>query len=322
MKSIYVKDISKRMTIENEVFLVASKEIAKDKNGRDYMKITLSDKTGRIDGKIWSDSLANVNTKQIVVGNLISITAKVDEYKGIAQLNILDAREIDETVLDEFIESSIYDADEMYQELLQNIEGISHSKLKEILKRLFTDEQVERKFKYWPAARSIHHEFRSGMLQHVLEMLEIAKSMKRFYPNMNYDVLIAGVLLHDIGKIEELGAGLNTTDYTKIGSLYGHITIGAMLFEKFATDLDEDTKMHVTHLILSHHGQLEFGAPVLPATMEAICLHYIDNLSSKAKAAESALKTKNTDTGFTDFNRWLGGVMLWDGGAKTDNQNI
>ncbi|RMD76895.1 HD domain-containing protein [Candidatus Dojkabacteria bacterium] len=316
MKSIYVKDLKKNTVLVGEVFLVSSHEKSKDKNGKEYYKLVLSDKTGKIDGRIWSDSLENVDTNALADGKLVAVNAKVEEYKGQNHLIISYLKEINESKLDEFIQSSIYDTNEMYAELMEVISKIKNKALRNVLRDIFSNDEISRKFKYWPAARSVHHDFRSGMLQHVLEMIEIAKSMMRFFPEINFDVLVAGIILHDIGKIEELEINLNTIDYSKVGSLYGHVVIGALIFESYANkhpELDNDLKLHVTHLILSHHGAFEYGAPVLPSTLEAICLHYIDNLSSKARLAASALKNKDEITGFTDHNKWLG-VMLWDGG--------
>ncbi len=324
MKTIYVKDLKKGDTILNEVFLVSQVEKARDKLGREYLKVILSDKTGKIEGKIWSDILEKIDFDIIKPEKLLSVQAKVDEYKGMLQLTIQCVNQVDESKLDEYISSSMYNPEEMYNELFNVVNSLSDKILQRILLDILSDNVIKRKYMYWPAAKSLHHDFRSGMLQHVLEMIEIANSMKRFYPEINYDLLYAGIILHDIGKLEELGAGVASIDYTKQGSLIGHITLGVMIFEKFAAkypDLNQDSKLHIIHMILSHHGSYEFGSPVLPSTLEAVCLHYIDNLSSKAKLVQTALQQKNPITGFTDYNKWMGGVILWDGGGSSvDNR--
>ncbi len=184
---------------------------------------------------------------------------------------------------------------------------------------MFSDKDFLNTFKYRAAGRSIHHDFRSGMLQHVLEMLSIANSLKRFYSMVNFDILKAGIILHDVGKFEELETDGVGTNYTKKGSLLGHITIGVMIFEKYGgKDLPEDIYLHICHLILSHHGENQYGSPVVPATVEAIMLTYIDRLSSKARTAVKAVKEVQSDKEFGNPNMWLENGRFWKGGNYSE----
>lgn len=315
MKTIYVTDLQKNMIIANETFVICSVEKAEDKNGKAYYKLTLGDKTGKISSKIWSDKLAQVESGALKEGNVVQISAKVEEYRGSFQLNVMSLNSVDEGALDEFLESSEYNPDEMFDELLKEVESISHKGLREVLNTILADAEISRRFKYWPAAATVHHDFRSGLLQHVLEMLTFSKGIVRFYPDINYDILKAGIIMHDMGKIYELDATGVSTSYTKIGTLVGHIVIGTQIFTQYAKgNLPEDVYIHVIHLILSHHGSFEFGCPVLPSTVEATVLTYLDNLSAKARTAAKARKNITEGQSFSSNNNWLGGARIWKGG--------
>jgi 3'-5' exoribonuclease len=317
MKTIYVKDITKNMLIENEPFAVLEVNQSKDRNGNLFYNVVLGDKTGRIPGKLWYQQFEMANPKLLKIETIVLVTAKVDEYKGTLQLNILSLQPVNETSLEEFIQSSEYDPDKMLEELFQRVKTIKNKDIREVVTNILSDKEIGRKFKYWPAGNSVHHAFRSGLLQHVLEMLNISDSLRQFYPTLNYDVLIAGIILHDIGKIEELSGGLSS-QYTLKGSLIGHINLGVRLFHKFAEKLNEKTKLHIEHLILSHHGKLEYGSPILPSTPEAIALHYIDNLSSKLRSSIKAVSEIPEDETVGRPNYFLEGARFW----KKHNEQI
>jgi 3'-5' exoribonuclease len=314
MKSLYITDLKKNLIITNETFVIYESSREEDKNGKPYYNIQLGDKTGKVAAKIWSDAITACDVKSIKVGKVVQVCAKVEEYRSKIQLKITSLAGVDESQLEEFLEKSEYDADEMLVQLFEEIEKIKNTDIKLLLITFFNDEDIKRRFKFWPAAESVHHDFRSGLLQHVLEMVEISKGMKKYYPELNYDILLAGIVLHDIGKIYELDATGVSTSYTKIGSLLGHIVIGVQLVEKFGKSiLDEDTFLHICHLILSHHGTKEYGSPVLPATLEAIMLCYIDNLSAKSRTAVKGIKGILDGQEFGSYNNFLNGVRLWKG---------
>ncbi len=313
MKTYYVKDLQKNQLIENETFAISDCKKSEDKNGKTYYNLVVGDKTGKLNAKIWSDNLAYAQTNAIKNGKVVKIAAKVDEYKGSLQLNILSLEGVDETSLDEFLESSEFDADEMMNELMAEVDAMKSKDIQKLIHAIFADKEIERRYKYWPAAKSVHHDFRSGLLQHVLEMITISKGLERFYPNINYDVLLAGIILHDIGKVEELAMDGVGVTYTKKGMLLGHISIGAELISRFKDkSMPEDLFLHITHLILSHHGTLQFGSPIVPSTVEAIMLTYIDNLSAKARTATSQIKSIPEGEDFSNFINWLENARLWN----------
>lgn len=312
MKSLYIKDLKKNLIFENETFAIFDVKRAEDKNGKPYYDLLIGDKTGRVKAKIWSDNIKEVDTKALKQGRVTQISGKVDEFKNNLQINVIRLSAVDETMLEDFIESSDFNPDDMMVEIQLEVEQMEHAGIKKVIQNMFADEDFMRKFKYWAAAKSIHHDFRSGMIQHILEMISISKGLKRFYPMANFDILTAGIIFHDIGKLEELDAsGLGTT-YTKRGTLLGHIFLGTQIFEKYGgKDLPEDIYLHILHLILSHHGTLEFGSPVVPSTVEAVMLHYIDNLSAKPRTAVKAVQEIADTEEFGNYNTWLYNARLW-----------
>lgn len=311
MKTLYVKDLVKNQVFENEAFAIFQLHKATDKNGKPYYSLTLGDKTGSIPAKIWSDVLATINKKIIQPESVIGVSGKVSDYKGSLQLEVLDVFEVDETQLDEFIESSQYDPEDMMGTLKKHVKSIQNKDIKKVLDAMFADSELVRKFKFWPAGNSIHHGFRSGLLQHVLEMFDIANSLKHYYQDLNFDVLYAGIILHDIGKLEELSGGISS-NYTRVGGLQGHITIGVQMFlDHGGSELDENIKNHIIHLILSHHGKYEFGSPVVPSTPEAVALHYIDSLSSKTRGALNIVDQIPEGTEFSPPSFYLEGARFW-----------
>lgn len=311
MKTIYVKDLEKNQVFTGEIFAIFDVNRAQDKNGKTYVNLVVGDKTGKIGGKIWSDKLENISSSILKVGNLGKFSGKVDDYKGALQLNVYSVEQVDETQVDDFFASSKYDPDEMFEELMSYIEKINDIEIKNVIQAIYNDSEIQRKVKYWPAGNSIHHEFRSGLLQHLLEMLEIHKGLIRFYPELNHDILLAGILLHDIGKIEELRGGL-ASNYTTVGSLIGHIVIGYEIFTSYAKGkMNEIKLLHIQHLILSHHGKLEFGSPVAPSTPEAIALNHIDGLSSKTRAALKVVSEIGAGDEFSRNSPWLENAKFW-----------
>lgn len=318
MKTIYILDLQKNQIITNETFVIVEAKRLEDKNGKAYYNVVLADKTGKIEAKIWNDSFSSIETKAIKEDKVVQVSGKIDEYKGKKQMTIMSLNSVNESSLDEFLESSEFNADEMFKEIEKEISEIKNPKIRKMLESIISDPEIGRKFKYWPAASSVHHDFRSGLIQHVLEMLSISKGLVRFYPLVNYDVLTAGIIMHDLGKVYELDAQGITARYTTIGSLIGHIPMGLQILDRFGKDtLDEKDYLHIAHLILSHHGSKDLGSPVMPSTVEAIMLSTIDLLSSKARTAQKAVDSISDDTEFSSFNQWLGGTRFW----KAENSN-
>jgi len=312
MKTTYIKDLLKNLIISDETFAIVECSKSEDKNGKTYYSLILGDKTGKIGAKIWSDTLPKINPKALKEGVIVKISAKTDEFKGTLQLNIMTLERVDEEALDDYMNSSEFSPDDMMQELKEEIKSIKDKSIKSVVEDILNDEEISKRLKYWPAANTIHHDFRSGLLQHVLEMFCVAKGLERFYPDVNFDILKAGIILHDLGKIYEMDGNNLSIPYTKEGTLLGHIYMGSRLFEKFAKDkLNGDVYLHILHLILSHHGTHAYGSPVLPATVEAIMLTYIDNVSAKSRTADSVRKSISDEEEFSKRVLWLENAKIW-----------
>ena len=266
--------------------LLTKKERRQDKNGRDYLDLELTDASGRIAAKVWSDSRAL--SGDYAGHDFVAFKGLVHDYRNQLQLNVKDCRQateadrehgFDEAAL---IPSTREDIDDLYTRLettlLENIE-------RPLLERL-VEETLEAHgsaLREHPAAKAIHHAYRGGLLEHMVSMLELAVPVCNHYPELDRELVLIGILFHDLGKIRELGA-MPANDYTPEGRLVGHIVIGRDLLRERCQAIEgfpPDLLLHLEHLILSHQGRLEFSSPVEPKTPEAFVLHFLDDLDSK-----------------------------------------
>jgi 3'-5' exoribonuclease len=306
MKNLFVTDITVGQVLQNVAFAITEKKLGVDKNGKQFLDLTLADKTGQLRAKIWPEAMANIDTKLISVGKVIAVSGVAVEFKEHIQINIQNVATVDETQLEEYVVASAFSADAMWSELLQIIAELQNPYLKQMCETMFADTEVARKFKYWPAGLSYHHDFRSGLLQHVLECIAMAKPMARFYPDLDMDMVIASLILHDIGKIEELDADTITPRYSAKGSVLSHLYIGTVYVDRFLpAEAPEKLSWHLKHIILSHNGAKEKGAPVLPATAEAVFVSALDEASAQLNMGDYGVKQPANELGMTDYNRWL-----------------
>jgi len=316
MKTYYVKDLQKGLVLTNESFAVKSVESAQTKDKKAYYKLILIDKTGDVKGQIWSDNFANIQKPALIPGNVIMINGTVDEYKGSLQINILTASKLDDNLLDEYMEASDFDLDELWEDLQKHIDSVKDPQLSEFLKKLFTDKEIARRYKTYPAAEYVHHAFQGGLLEHVVEMLDLAQPLKKYYPEANYDFITAGIIMHDIGKLYELEPVGVVVQRTTEGYLEGHLVKSfEILLEKGKGILNESNMLLLKHIILAHHGFLEFGSPVLPATIEAVIVSYLDQLSTKARIFQKLIrKNMGNDQLFTEWDKLIG-TRIYLGGV-------
>lgn len=307
MKTLYVNDLDKGLTISNETFALKEVQFSETKDKKPFYRVVLVDKTGEIGGQIWSDNIPNVEKNALKVGKVVNINAVVEDYRGKLQLNILKVNAVDENALDEYLESSDFDLDELWQRLLEYIDKVQNPQIKQLLQKTFANDNFNRKFKTSPAAEYVHHSFRGGLLEHVLEMLDLAMTMSKYYPEANFDLVVAGIIFHDIGKTSELDTVGTVVQRTPAGYLLGHITIGYEMLINLATGiLDEDTLLQLKHIVLSHHGELEFGSPVLPASIEAAIVHGVDDASSKVRIYQKIMRKNTSKEGqFSDWDNIL-----------------
>ena len=256
-------------------------------NGLTYLTILLQDKTGVIEAKKWQ-----VNNDDLLTfknGNIVYIDGEVIDYKDKLQIKIFDGNIVDpkNADMDSLIPASPFEKEELVSKLKSFLTSIENEKLKKIVYDVLG--VYKEKFLTFPAAMSNHHDYLRGLLDHTISMCEIAKMICSHYDTLNYDLLISGCLLHDIGKCEELSGVVGTT-YTKEGTLLGHLVIGAMMVDEASKRLkiEGEEVILLKHLILSHHGKLEYGSPVMPLTREALVLSFIDEMDAKMKALDKA----------------------------------
>ncbi len=272
--------------------LLTKKEVRQDKSGRDYLDLELADATGSMVGKAWSDSKAL--QRSFAVHDFVKIRGQVRAFRDQLQFNLEDCRTVTaEDRADGFDESKLVpstreDIDDLWERLQRLLATVQRP----VLRRL-AEETLKvwgEKLKQHPAAKSIHHAYRGGLLEHEVSMAELASLVAGHYPELDRDLLLLGVLFHDLGKIIELGA-MPANDYTLPGRLVGHVVIGRdLLRERIAAiaDFPADLALQLEHLVLSHQGTREFGAVVEPMTPEAQALHFIDDLDSKINQLRQA----------------------------------
>ncbi|NLO97684.1 MAG: HD domain-containing protein [Peptococcaceae bacterium] len=275
-------------------FLIRKVECRNTNSGNKYLDFILSDNSGEIVAKLWDCSPEEES--QFAKNMLIKVKGTVVEWQGRKQLKIDKIRLVeakDEVDIEEFVPVAPYPAREMYAELLAYLEKIGNSKLKETV-RLIIDE-VEEKLMTWPAALHNHHSLRSGLLYHTLTMLKAGEALLQIYPFLNKDLLLAGIILHDIAKIEEIEADElgQATAYSIVGQLLGHIVQGIKKIDWAARQvgLDEELSLQLQHMILAHHYEPEFGSPKKPMFPEAELLHYLDILDARMFDMQKALDT-------------------------------
>jgi len=323
MKSIYIRDLQKGLVISGETFAVQQKETAETKDKKPYFKLILADKTGSVRAFIWSENIPNIERGSLKEGNVILIDGTVEEFKGALQINVFKIIKVDENTIEEFVEGSEFDLDELWKMLEKYMAGIKNEKLALFAKKLFEDEDLKRRFKTSPAAEYIHHSFRGGLLEHVVEMLDLTQPLRNYYTEADFELITVGIILHDIGKIFELENVGVVTKRTKEGYLVGHmIKSYEILLEKSKDILTKEQIINLKHIILSHHGSLEFGSPVVPATIEAVIVHTIDYASSKIRSYQRVIRKSHDPegTGFSEWDRTLGTKVYRGTLVKNDEE--
>ncbi|MCY4644025.1 MAG: HD domain-containing protein [Bacteriovoracales bacterium] len=301
-KILFVKDLRPKEEIET-LFAIKTISLVESRDGRPYIKIVLSDSSGDIEGRIWSNP--KEYAKHLSSGHFVWAKGKLNLYQGRKQFIVLDIAKVDRTQVheDDFVHKAALPPEEMYRRLLALVDKVNDHYIKNLLMDILQDESIAKRLKLWPAGRSIHHAYRSGLLEHILSCSELARQLcPRYGCNFNY--VLAGCILHDLCKIDELGEGIHP-EYTDEGKLVGHLTAGIQLIERFSKKEDplpRSMKLHLKHILLSHHGEYEFGSPKIPQTSEAMLVHLIDLMDSKMNAFETI---KRTDSQGGDWSSYI-----------------
>jgi 3'-5' exoribonuclease len=312
---MFVRDIKDRSQV-NSLFLVREKITAMAKNGKPYLTLKLMDKTGEVEGKVWDN--VDEFSAAFVKDDFIEVHSKATVYLGKLQLVIGDLRKVPEEVvtLADFLPEADRDIGEMTAELSAILDTLKDVYLKKLLTAFFDDPELMALYKTAPAAKGMHHVYLGGLLEHSLAVTNLVDRVVPLYPGVNRDLLIAGALLHDIGKVREMSY-TRSFDYTDEGKLLGHITIGVEMIQDKITaigGIPTELSMLLKHMILSHHGQYEFGSPKRPKTVEATILNYLDDLDSKINGIRSHIG-REMDGG----SRWTSYHRLYDRYFYKDN---
>lgn len=299
----WVNDIREEDKVKG-LYLVKAKKLGTTKRGDPFLILTLADRTGDIETRVWdrAEELASLFNE----GDVLDVEGKADQYRNQIQLVLSDLKKADDDFdLSLFMEDSPKSVSEMVSGLKKILKKIENRHLKSLIDRFFSDRQFMEAFRKAPAAKNFHHAYRGGLIEHTLSVCEMALSVANQYPELDRDVLLAGAFLHDIGKIKEFTAGFNI-DYTDEGRLVGHLVMGvSMLEEKLQTmkGFPEDLALRLKHLIMSHHGQFDFGSPKRPKFLEALALNLADDLDAKIKGIGNFLEKDQKEGSWTDYNR-------------------
>ena len=299
----YIDSFREGETI-NDIYLVRFKKSDLTKTGKPYDKLVLSDKTGSVDAMIWDPNSSGIDDFEVL--DYVFVSAVVNNFQGANQLNIKRVRKCSEGEYDpaDYLPVSSKDIDEMWKQLMSYVDSIVEVHLKQLLKSFFEDEGFAAKFKKSSAAKAVHHGFIGGLLEHTLSVTNMCDYYTKAYPLLNRDLLLTAAMLHDIGKIKEL-SDFPQNDYTDEGQLMGHIVMGAhMAMEKMDAIEGFPQKLYseVSHCILAHHGEYEYGSPKKPALMEAMALHFADNTDAKMETMKEIFSATD-DEGWLGFNR-------------------
>ncbi len=304
----YVDELREGEQVD-DYFMIKSARLGETKAGKPYLALNLADKSGEINGPVWEN--AESLQKICRAGNVVRVRGLVQRYRENLQLKIdtINLGEEGEYDFSSFIATSLRPAHQMEEELQQLIDSVNDVFIRTLLLEVFSDIQSGADFKKSPAAKGIHHAYLGGLLEHSLSIARVAAMLADHYRGIDRDLVVAGALLHDIGKTKELASQSGVIDYTDIGRLKGHLYIGAELVGQAAAsieDFPEQTLTHLQHLILSHHGKYEFGSPVLPMTAEALLLSFIDDLDAKMNLVEQLGRKVESETyQWSDYQRSL-----------------
>ncbi len=295
----------------SDVYLCKFKQQLTTRNGKPYINIILMDRTGTLDSKIWEPNSGGIADFEVL--DYIYVFGEVTSYQGALQGSIkrVKVARDGEYIPSDYLPTSPYDIDNMYRDLHAVIDTVKNPYLNLLLKKILIDnEAISKAFRTNSAAKSIHHSFVGGLLQHTLAVTRLCKFYVKVYPALNHDLLITSALLHDVGKTRELSP-FPQNDYTDAGQLLGHIVIGSEIIgaaAKEIPDFPDKLLRELQHCILSHHGEFEFGSPKRPALMEAMALNFADNTDAKLEAMTeliSGLPSEKKDA-------WLGFNRVFD----------
>jgi 3'-5' exoribonuclease len=310
-RTTYIRDLEEGQPV-SEVFVLESKALGTTRAGKPYLTLVLRDRTGQIEAKVWEEAAA-IN-EQLAGAQFVHVSGSIEVYGKRLQLKVaqLAVKREQDVALDELIATSERDPDEMLDELRTIARTVKNPHLLKLLGAFFKDEEFVGRFKASPASKTIHQSYAGGLLEHTLSVVKIVSMLVEHYGDLsgglNRDLLIAGGILHDIGKVAELEGG-PALDYTTTGRLVGHIVLGYRMVEEKIAQVEgfpQALRDQLGHMLLSHQGRFEWKSPVVPMFTEAILLHYVDDLDAKVHhVAEAIARQADPEALFTDWDRVL-----------------
>lgn len=317
MKKTFVETLSPGDSVEDE-FALAEKVVLQKKDGNQYLNVVLADRTGQIKGVVW-DNVRSISAAA-AAGDFVHVTGSVSEYRGTLQLVIKAMTAVAADTVDpaDFLPATNLDVDQLFERLVKLSRTFTTPWLKRLFEAFWNDQTLVAAFKKAPAAKRMHHAYIGGLLVHCLSMAVLADKIAAHYNGLDRDLLMAGAILHDIGKLREFDYA-TAIDYSDEGRLLSHIVIGLeMLDEKLRQipDVPREGANLLKHMIVSHHGDPAFGALEPPKTVEAVVLHYIDDLDSKINAVREFMAKEDPSQTWTSYHRILGRHFYMGSGGE------
>jgi len=306
----FIKEIAPGETI-NDIYMVKDPILRSTTRGDLYIAMYLCDKTGQANGRMWQAS--EVIYQSLPQPGFMHIKGRSEVYQNnmqivINQISVIDASKVDSS---DFLAHTEKDVDAMFAEVTSIVANIENKQLKAIVDEFLSDEELMEKFRTAPGGMQVHHNYLGGLLEHTHGMLGVAKAILPLYPQAQADVVLAGIFIHDMGKTEELSYDM-AFSYTDTGQLLGHISKTYLMLNRKVdalrakgTQIDETVVDALGHIILSHHGEYEFGSPKIPATLEAFMVCYIDNLDAKMNQVGKAIDDETSESNWTGWQRTL-----------------
>ncbi len=293
-------------------FLLQRCDLRTRKNGEPYLALEFSDKSGRVSGCMWDN--AEAAAKAVGEGEYVRVVGAIETWQAQPQIKVDRLEPADTGHIDpaDYLPASRRDVDEMYDELLAIVDSVGNEHLRQLLDTTFGDSQVAAMFRRAPGGVMLHHAYVGGLLEHTLSVVNLAIRLAEHYPSLDRDLLITGACLHDLGKIWELAYD-QSFQYTLEGRLVGHLLLESNWLARCMDDIEGfpvPLRHHVLHLLASHHGLFEHGAPVQPVTREALVLHYVDDLDSKMGAMDIAMAEAEAAGADTAYSRSLGRKVI------------
>jgi 3'-5' exoribonuclease len=306
MKTPLVSDLNSEQNVTT-FFLVCEKEIRSTREGKPYLRLELGDRSGTIEARMWDQFEAAA--RGIHRDDFVKVQARVEIYKNRPQLSLIQVRlaKPEEIDLADFLPQTKADVRKLYEQLLEYANSISNPWLKTLVTGILNEPPIAAKYRRAPAAKVMHHAYLGGLLEHVVSLCGLAKVVASHYPELDLDLLLTAAMLHDVGKLDEL-CYERAIGYTVEGHLLGHIVMEVETVSRAIDAIEgfpKSLKTVVQHLLISHHGQYEFGSPKLPMIREALVFHYLDDLDSKLAALRAALEQ---DTGEPEWSAYSGAL--------------